>query len=95
MTRDPVTAELRIAIFERDRGCVAPFIDDSCGPCSGRLTLDHVQSGGGRMGKRAPSDREHLVSVCSAHMEYGARAGHQWNTAHRSELRAYLERVNA
>ena len=89
MTRDPVTPELRIAIFERDRGCVAPIVDYFCDPCAGRLTCDHVQSGYGRMGKRAPSDPAHLVAVCWHHHLDG------WATSHRPELREYLERVNA
>lgn len=87
--RDPVTPELRIEVFERDHGCVAPTIDYFCDPCNGRLTLDHIQEGYGRMGKRAPSDRGHLVSVCWHHHLDG------WSTSHRAELREYLARVNA
>jgi hypothetical protein len=89
MRRDPVTPELRIEVFERDRQCVAPIIDYFCDPCAGRLTLDHVQSGYGRMGKRAPSDAAHLVTVCWHHHLDG------WATSHRPDLREYLERVNA
>lgn len=42
------------------------------------------------MGVRAPSDEAHLVTLCESHTEAGARAGYQWNTAHRPELRVYL-----
>jgi hypothetical protein len=47
------------------------------------LTLDHVKDQP-RMGRRAPSDRQHLVSLCWHHHLDG------WATAHRPELRAYL-----
>ena len=94
-TKDPVTPELRQAVLERDQGCVAirlfPF-DGSERPCPhdcfGPLTLDHVQDGYGRMGKRAPSDMAHLAVVCRHHHLDG------WATSHRPELRAYLEAVN-
>ena len=85
---DPVTPEMRIAVFKRDKMCVAPMIDYFCDPCSGRLTLDHVKSEP-MMGKRAPSDMAHLVTVCWHHHMDG------WATAHRAELREYLARVNA
>ena len=107
-TRDPVTPELRQAVLERDRGCVAPGLCVDSGikaatsvvvfrtgkgqtyyadVCYGRLTLDHVQDGYGRMGKRAPSDMAHLVTLCEHHHLDG------WATSHRPELRAYLESV--
>lgn len=85
--RDPVRPELRIAVFERDGGCVAPRLGAET-PCGGYLTLDHVQSGYGRMGKRAPSDAAHLASICAAHHLWSG-----WATSHRPELRAYLARV--
>ena len=101
--KDPVSPELHQAILNRDRQimlssgvlqrttCVAPVVDPSqLGMCFGRSTLDHVQDSYGRMGRRAASDAEHLVTICQAHSEAGARAGYQWNTAHRPELRQYL-----
>jgi len=96
--KDPVTPALRLAVLERDHeACVAPWIELFSGSgelrllgiCRGRLTLDHVQDGGGRMGKRAPSDMAHLVTLCEHHHLDG------WATSHRPELRAYLEAVNA
>lgn len=99
MTRkDPVTQETREYVFERDARmtgwlvyaptgpiCVAPYLDADSGPCGSRTTLDHVQSGYGRMGKRAPSDAAHLVSICARHhLETG------WATSHKAELRIYL-----
>ena len=99
---DPVTPELHDEVVARDLrfagGCVAKFLDDrhKCTDrwgqsCSanylGALTLDHVQDGYGRMGKRAPSDRAHLVTLCyHAHLL-------GWATRNRPLLREYLERV--
>jgi len=90
--RDPVSSELRLAVLERDGGCVAWKLGLAwTGPddCSGPLTLDHVQDGYGRMGLRAPSDPAHLVTLCAHHHLDG------WATSHRPELRAYLQEVNA
>ena len=93
--KDPVSPELRLAVLERDGGCVAirlfPF-DGSERPCPhdcfGPLTLDHVRDQP-MMGKRAPSDMRHLVTLCTFHhLESG------WATSHRPELRAYLEAVS-
>lgn len=47
------------------------------------LTLDHVKDQP-RMGKRAPSDVRHLVTICWHHHLNG------WATAHRPALRSYL-----
>lgn len=102
--KDPVTPELREAVLRRDGyQCIAPRIacrdpnhvygpNGLCGDvdqCSGRATLDHVKDQP-RMGKRAPSDIDHLVTLCEWHH---LRSG--WATAHRPELRAYLRRVAA
>lgn len=103
---DPVTPEMRLRVIERDgRRCMAPVLDYSAGPCRDRwgqpiyrylpgdLTLDHVQDGGGRMGKRAPSDAGHLVTLCWGH-HTGTEAGRNWATSHRPLLREYLVRVS-
>jgi hypothetical protein len=99
--KDPVSADLRIEVIRRDiafaGGCAAAFLDPdhACRNQYGDpqhpgrdLTLDHVQDEYGRMGKRAPSRRENLVSLC-----YYAHLG-GWATSHRPLLRAYLERAN-
>ena len=83
-----MTPELRISVLTRDKMCVAAKLG-AADPCSGALTLDHIQEGYGRMGKRAPSDPAHLVTLCWHHHLDG------WATSHRPELRAYLEGVNA
>jgi hypothetical protein len=84
MHRDPVTPELRLLVMLRDQGCVAPRLDPDADPCRGRPTLDHVKSQP-MMGKRAPSDMAHLVTLCEHHHLDG------WATSpHRPLLRAYL-----
>jgi hypothetical protein len=85
--RDPVTPDLRAEVLIRDSGCVAVRLGESPADCRGRLTLDHVKDQP-RMGKRAPSDRAHLVSLCEWHHLEG------WATSHRPELREYLRGVN-
>ena len=85
--RDPVTTAVRNAVFQRDRGCIAPNLGASDW-CAGPLTLDHVKDQP-MMGKRAPSDMAHLVTLCGHHhIDSG------WATAHRLLLRAYLAEVN-
>ena len=98
--RDPVTPETHQLVIERDiryaGGCVAAFLDPTHG-CRDRwgepheptvrLTLDHVHTGYGMMGKRAPSDPAHLLSLCW----FGHLGG--WGTAHKDASRWYLEKV--
>lgn len=82
--KDPVTPELRQAVLERDRGCVARRLDSLADYCEGHLTLDHVREQP-MMGKRAPSDPAHLVTLCEHHhIDTG------WATANRPLLRSYL-----
>jgi hypothetical protein len=54
--------------------------------CRDRLQLDHVKDQP-RMGKRAPSDARHLISVCAFHHLEG------WATSHRPAIREYLREV--
>lgn len=100
---DPVTPTMRLLVLQRDGWrCLAPVLDRDAGPCMDRwrnrpvvgshayreaLTLDHVQSGGGRMGRRAPSDPAHLVTLCWHHHLGG------WATSHRPLLREHLTRM--
>jgi len=86
MKRDGVTGVVANLVLTRDRGCVAPRLGAEDG-CSGRWTLDHVKDQP-RMGKRAPSDPEHLVALCWHHHLDG------WATSHRPELREYLRQVS-
>jgi hypothetical protein len=86
--RDPVTREVAIAVLQRDQGCVSPRLGGSFMDCAGRATLDHVRDEP-MMGKRAPSDAAHLVTLCEYHHLWSS-----WATSHRRELRAYLRSVN-
>lgn len=90
--KDPVLADVALDVFARDKGCVAVRLGASPMDCSGRLRLEHVQDGGGRMGRRAKSDRAHLVALCEGHTETGMKAGYVWCTdrANRQAMREYL-----
>jgi len=100
MRKDPVTVATRLAVFRRDGGCIAFRLDRShvCRDRWGRshsagvldkMTVDHVKDQP-MMGKRAPSDPDHLVTLCwEAHVNTG------WATSHRPELRAYLAEKRA
>lgn len=99
MRPDPVTPELRAAVLERDGRCVRSRMEPEheCrnnwgeyhrADALAQLTLDHVQERYGRMGKRAPSDMAHLVTLC-----WDAHLG-GWATSHRPELRSYLATVD-
>lgn len=85
---DPVTSDVALLVLQRDSGCVAVTLGQDPSTCVGRLQLDHVRDEP-MMGKRAPSDPRHLVSVCAYHHLGG------WATSHRPELRAYLREVAA
>jgi len=102
IAKDPVTPEIYEAVIQRDGGCVAPMLGATT-PCRGpwgnsaidargryirkALTLDHVKDTP-RMGKRAPSDLGHLVTICWHHHLDG------WATANRPLLRDYIARAN-
>ena len=70
--------------------CPAVVMDPSqWGKCWGPWHLDHVKTDL-RMGVKAEDEPDKLVDLCAGHDERGARAGFQWNTAHRAEERKYL-----
>jgi hypothetical protein len=81
--------------------CVAPMLDPMSGPCSGRITFDHVKDRpkiGDPIVKRhtqdrkAPDDERHLQSVCEHHHGLDVVGGAGWATteAAREISRAYL-----
>ena len=84
-------------VFRRDgERCLAPLLDPDCGPCGdqwgralrpGRtegLTQDHIKDQP-MMGKKAPTDIDHLVTLCWKHHVLTG-----WATGHRPLLRDYL-----
>lgn len=103
MRRDPVTREVAQQVMARDAAalkrwcprhvglCIAPMLDPQAGPCFGRTTLEHVKEAL-RMGVRAESDPQHLVSLCAGHTEPGMKSGRCWNTTkeNRAKVRDYL-----
>ena len=93
-----VTPQVAAEVMQRDGGCVAVLLGaaDDCrdkwgtavrSDAKAALTLDHVRDQP-MMGKSAPSDARHLVTLCWGHHLHG------WATSHRPEIREYLERVN-
>ena len=102
LTPDPVTPEVRAAVLRRDQMCVLYKLDPShkcrdawgnyIGPVAAfnpesYLTLEHVKDDLA-MGKRAPSDPQHLVALC-AHANIGVPS-----KAQRAMLRQYLREVS-
>jgi hypothetical protein len=98
LTPDPVTPEVREAVLRRDQMCVLWQLEVSheCKDAWGnyhnpgdldRLTLEHVKDELA-MGKRAPSDPQHLVALC-AHANIGVPS-----KAQRAMLRQYLREVS-
>lgn len=71
----------------RDAGCVAPRLDPDAGPCSGRLTRQHVKDGPG--GPRI-TRRTHLVMLCEHHHIWSG-----WATSKAALVlqRAYLAKL--
>jgi hypothetical protein len=93
---------MRMAVFLRDMGCVAPRIDPDAGPCRdvwgmkapahplAGMELDYVRRGSSD--RHHVSERDHVTLCPGHHRGTGAQAGATWATSHREELRAYLDR---
>ena len=96
--RDKVTPTVALEVFTRDDGCVAPRLpgNGTFMDCQGTLGLEHVKDEP-RMGRRAPSDAAHLVTLCEGHREPGMKAGYVWCTdrQNRQAMREYLRKVTA
>lgn len=94
---DKVTPEEREFVLRRDGECVL-FKRDPSHRCSfmgtehrpgdiKRLTMEHVKDAP-MMGKRAPSDRKHMVALClDANVRVPSRVEREW-------MRAYLAEMN-
>lgn len=81
-----IPGELRIAVLQRDGGCVG--FGRSPGQCSGPLELDHVRASHA-MGRKSETSAGNLVALCGTH--------HRWKTSFGREARpillAYLAEV--
>ncbi len=94
-----VTPELREFILRRDKRCILAKLDPDhvcmdiwrnvhASDDLDRLTLEHVRTGGGMMGRRAPSDAAHLVALCGyANFSVPSKA-------QREAFREYLRAIN-
>lgn len=71
-----IPARLRIAVLERDRGCVGPVVGMP-GDCFGALELDHVRASGG-IGLKSPTEASNLVTACSTHHRTKTENGRHW-----------------
>jgi hypothetical protein len=92
----------RAAVLERDGDCIAPLIDKDAGPCRDKwgdvktfpfpqdeLEADYVKLGAHGARHELPIDH---VALCPGHHRgTGSQRGYVWATAHRAELRSYLE----
>jgi hypothetical protein len=88
---DKVTEALANYVFARDRmTCRAPILARQHGEpidaCQGRLTIEHVHTQS-MIGKRAPSDKHHTLSLCWHHNVNG------WASRHKDWERSYLLHV--
>lgn len=95
--KDRVTPEERAFVLRRDGECVL-FKRDPSHRCSfmgrehrpndaKRLTMEHVKDAP-MMGRRAPSDRKHMVALClDANVAVPSKAERDW-------MRDYLAKVN-
>ena len=73
-------------VFARDGGCIVKQLVPEH-VCSGGLTIEHVKDSA-RMGKRAPSDRRHMVLAC-----WQANVWTVETSKYRQLIRDYLTRV--
>lgn len=83
---DPVLQPVRNYVLARDARCIGVVVGMT-GPCEGRAEIDHVMNAG--KGKRGPSIKTNLVSLCSRHHLEKTSHASRW----RPRLMDYLSRV--
>ena len=76
---------LRVEVYRRDRGCVAPLVGMP-GDCGGTLEVDHVRASGA-IGRKSRTEVDNLISLCGVHHRLKTENGRQW----RPILLAYIE----
>ena len=93
--------EMRAAVLIRDGGCIAIRLDWQAGPCRDQwgahipedclpeMELDYIRLRA--TGKRHELASDHVTLCPGHHRGTGAQQGYVWATAHRAELREYLE----
>lgn len=78
--QDPVTPAVYEHVRSRDFwGCIAkaiPLAPHALDPCEGEIELDHVHGRG--HGRRGPSRRWNLVSLCRKHHWFKTQNATQW-----------------
>ena len=84
---DPIPADVRAYVRERDGGCVFSRLGIEH-DCYGQLELDHVRSSGG-LGLRSPSTPDNLVVLCPTAHFAKTLNGRRW----RPVLIEWIERV--
>jgi hypothetical protein len=83
---DPVTDDLYQYIVARDKDCIFSSLPDHV--CRGRITLEHVPGRNeNAFGRRAKSDRLHLVVACLDANVNG------YASAHRDFAREHIAKV--
>lgn len=95
---------MRMVVILRDGGCVALRLDPAAGPCYDQwgdpithpllhLEADYVRRGatGGRHEKAS----DHAALCPGHHRGTGPNGGYVWATAHREEMRAYLDGLSS
>jgi len=84
---DPIPAEVRAYVRDRDGGCVFARLAIPHA-CFGQLELDHVRSSGG-LGLRSPSTPDNLVVLCPTAHFVKTLNGRRW----RPVLLEWIERA--
>lgn len=80
-----IPARLRAEVLNADKGCAGQKVG-MVHECSGSIELDHVRASGA-LGRKSPTERGNLVSLCGSHHREKTHNGRKW----RPLLLAYIE----
>ncbi len=81
----PIPTNMRLAVLQRDRGCVAWKVGMP-GDCAGGIEVDHVRASGA-IGRKSRTEPDNLVTLCAFHHRVKTENGRQW----RPVLLAYID----